>query len=44
LKNESGQTEVIETTIEDTKNREELLKLEGGKEAFKKRGEKLNIR
>lgn len=44
LKNESGQTEVIETTIEDTKNREELLKLEGGKEAFEKRGEKLNIR
>jgi energy-coupling factor transporter ATP-binding protein EcfA2 len=44
LKNESGQTEVIETTIEDTKNREELLKLEGGKEAFEKRGEKLNIK
>ncbi len=44
LKNESGQTEVIETTIEDIKNREELLKLEGGKEAFEKRGEKLNIR
>lgn len=44
LKNESGQTEVIETTIENTKNREELLKLEGGKEAFEKRGEKLNIK
>lgn len=44
LRNESGQTEVIETTIEDTKNREELLKLEGGKEAFEKRGEKLNIK
>ena len=44
LKNESGQTDVIETTIEDTKNREELLKLEGGKEAFEKRGEKLNIK
>ncbi len=44
LKNESGQTEVIETTIEYTKNREELLKLEGGKEAFEKRGEKLNIK
>jgi ABC-type lipoprotein export system ATPase subunit len=43
LKNESGQTEVIETTIEDIENREELLKLEGGKEAFEKRGEKLNI-
>ncbi len=44
LENESGQTEVIETTIEDTKNREKLLKLEGGKEAFEKRGEKLNIK
>lgn len=41
LKNESGQTEVIETTIEDSTNREELMKLEGGKEAFEKRGEKL---
>lgn len=44
LKNESGQTEVIETTIEDTENRQELLKLEGGKEAFEKRGEKFSIR
>jgi len=44
LRNESGQTKVIETTIEDMKNREELLKLEGGKEAFKKRGEKLDIK
>lgn len=43
LKNDSGQTNIIETTIEDTNNREELLKLEGGKEAFEKRGEKLNI-
>lgn len=43
LKNETGQTEVVETTIEDTKNRRELLKLEGGKEAFEKRGKKLNI-
>lgn len=43
LKNELGITEVIETTIENTDNRKELLKLEGGKEAFKKRGEKLNI-
>lgn len=43
LKNEHGITEVIETTIENIKNRPELLKLEGGKEAFKKRGEKLNI-
>lgn len=44
LKNESGQTEIIETTIEDKENREELLKLEGGQEAFIKRGEKLNIK
>ena len=43
LKNQSGETSIIETTIEDTKNREELLTLEGGKEAFQKRGEKLNI-
>lgn len=44
LKNESGQTDVIKTTIEDITSREELLKLEGGKEAFEKRGEKLNIK
>lgn len=44
LKNESGKTDVIETTIEDIASREELLKLEGGKEAFEKRGEKLNIK
>ncbi|HEX8974827.1 MAG TPA: AAA family ATPase [Patescibacteria group bacterium] len=43
LKNNSGVTEIIETTIEDVDNREELLKLEGGKEAFEKRREKLNI-
>lgn len=43
LKNDSGKTEILETTIEDIENRDELLKLEGGKEAFEKRGEKLNI-
>ena len=43
LKNETGTTEFIEATIENLKNRDELLKLEGGKEAFKKRGEKLHI-
>lgn len=43
LKNETGSTEVIETTIENLENRDELLKLEGGREAFRKRGEKLNI-
>lgn len=43
LKNETGTTEFIEATIEDLSNRDELLKLEGGREAFKKRGEKLDI-
>lgn len=43
LKNETGITEFIETTIEDLNNREELLKLEGGRDAFKKRGDKLRI-
>lgn len=43
LKNETGITEVIETTIENLKNRDELLKLEGGRDAFRKRGEKLHI-
>lgn len=43
LKNDTGKTAIVETTIENTTNREELLKLEGGKEAFEKRGEKLNI-
>jgi len=43
LKNETGATEIIETTIENLGNRDELLKLEGGREAFRKRGEKLHI-
>jgi len=43
LKNNSVKTNLIETTIENIVNRDELLKLEGGKEAFEKRGEKLNI-
>lgn len=43
LKNETGITDVIETTIENMDNRNELLKLEGGREAFRKRGEKLHI-
>lgn len=43
LKNETGLTDIIETTIEDLNNRDELLKLEGGRDAFIKRGEKLNI-
>ncbi|MDO8663692.1 MAG: AAA family ATPase, partial [Candidatus Wildermuthbacteria bacterium] len=43
LKNDTGSTEVVETTIENLENRDELLKLEGGREAFRKRGEKLHI-
>lgn len=43
LKND-GITSIVETTIEDIGNRCELLKLEGGKEAFEKRGEKLNLK
>lgn len=43
LQNDSGQTEIVETTIEDLDHREELLKLEGGKDAFEKRGEKLDL-
>lgn len=43
LKNNAGKTEIIETTIENTENRSELLKLEGGKKAFITRGQKLNI-
>ena len=43
LKNETGKTQVVETTIENLVNRNELLKLEGGRDAFKKRGEKLHI-
>jgi len=43
LKNETGITEVVETTIENLRNRDELLKLEGGRNAFRKRGEKLHI-
>lgn len=43
LKNETGTTEVVETTIENLENRDELLKLEGGRDAFRKRGEKLHI-
>lgn len=44
LKDKNGKTEIVETTIENLDNREELLKLEGGKEAFEKRGKKLDIK
>ncbi len=43
LNNDTGATEVTETTIEDIANRNELLKLEGGRKAFRKRGDKMNI-
>ena len=43
LKNETGTTEITETTIENLNHRDELLTLEGGKEAFIRRGEKLHI-
>ena len=43
LKNETGTTEVIETTIENLEHREELMRLERRKEVFEKRGEKLGI-
>lgn len=44
LKNDDGRTNIIETSIENLENRIDLLRLEGGEEAFKKRGEKLNIK
>lgn len=43
LKTISGKTDITETTIEDLSHRTELLKLEGGRNAFEKRGEKLEI-
>ncbi len=43
LSNTTGVTEITETTIEDVDNRDRLLKLEGGREAFRKRGAKLHI-
>ena len=43
LENNDGTTSVINFTIEDLSHREDLLKLEGGREAFKKRELKYNI-
>ena len=43
LENINGTTSVTNFTIEDLDYREDLLKLEGGKEAFKKRERKYNI-
>lgn len=43
LKNSAGVTELLEMTIEDVDHREDLLNLEGGREAFRRRGERLQI-
>ena len=43
LENTAGKTNITHFTIEDLNHREDLLKLEGGKEAFKKRERKYNI-
>ncbi len=43
LENNDGVTSVTNFTIEDLSHREDLLKLEGGREAFKKRELKYNI-
>ena len=41
--NKDGMTEIIPTTIEDLEHRHKLLRLEGSKEAFKQRSDKLGI-
>ncbi len=43
LENMDGLTQVKYLTIEDVGNRDNLLKLEGGKEAFRKRERKYNL-
>jgi len=43
LDNTDGTTSVTYITIEDIEHRKDLLKLEGGKEAFKKREQKYNL-
>ena len=43
LENIDGSTNVKYLTIEDIEHREDLLKLEGGREAFKKRERKYNL-
>jgi ABC-type lipoprotein export system ATPase subunit len=43
LENTDGITSSVSFAIEDLNHREDLLKLEGGKEAFKKRERKYNI-
>ena len=43
LENNSGTTNVVSFTIEELVHRDDLLKLEGGKEAFRKREQKYNL-
>lgn len=43
LENTDGLTSSVSFSIEDLNHREDLLKLEGGREAFKKREQKYNI-
>ncbi len=43
LENYNGQTTTMSFSIEDLKYRDDLLKLEGGREAFKKREQKYNL-
>jgi len=43
LENTDGFTKSVSFTIEDINYREDLLKLEGGREAFKKREQKYNV-
>ncbi len=43
LENNDGRTRITTFSIEDLEHRDDLLKLEGGKEAFKKREQKYNL-
>lgn len=43
LENNSGTTNVVNFAIEELAHRDDLLKLEGGKEAFRKRERKYNL-
>ena len=43
LENNDGRTTITAFSIEDLEHRDDLLKLEGGKEAFKKREQKYNL-
>ena len=43
LDNPAGKTQIMETTIEDLEYRESLIKLEGSKQAFERRGDKFGL-